>query len=296
VPLQVERPEPEQLALFPLDPERPEPASRPQPEAARPAEQYQVEAEQRAAQPVLEQVEQEVSEPAERVRWWQRWAAQLGWGRQPEPEVEPVVERPMQDAEREQQVEAEPAQASYTPALPQPEQAAEPAPEQAGVDPNQPALFDLEPTVTDVVQAQPLRQDTTLEQEDLALTLAEARRQARAAEQLRLQRDAAEQQRRTQQAHRARVERLEAERQRRDAAERDMQRTTDRGREQQVQREQEPQIERVPQRQAPAVTLPRQTPNMADPKHHGMTGGLGWTPPTWGPGGPYPGRGPGLRR
>jgi hypothetical protein len=109
------------------------------------------------------------------------------------------------------------------------------------------ALFDIEATVEDRVQAQSLYQvqqdQERTEDAQLRITLAEARRQAHAADQLHHQRQAAQDTRAAEQARIAAAEMAAADRARRDQAEREAQARQQSQQQEQARQMDQPQIE-----------------------------------------------------
>jgi hypothetical protein len=201
------------------------------------------------------------AEPAERVRWWNRWADRMaGCDR----EVDPGDQEVTRDTERGPAAEDQPEEAATLDAGDRPEQVAdEPEREReqatSQVDEHQLTLVDVEPTVEDRVQAQPLRQAEAdrdrASDAEVEVTLAEARRQARAAELQRQQREAAEQRAAEQREQRRRAA-AEAERERRDQAEREAkERAAEKNRERQAEKEQQRERERERQRDEPQIVL-----------------------------------------
>lgn len=164
------------------------------------------------------------AEPGEPVQWWQQWLDRIvGRGTDQAADVEQH-----QDAELDARAHSSDHQV-----------------ERERVDDDQLSLFEATPTVEDVVQAQPLRETDSPQDDELRATLAEARRAARAAGLLRQQRDAADAVRAEHRAHTARQQQTEADRARRDQAELDAAREPVREAAATTERAREPSIEMV---------------------------------------------------
>jgi hypothetical protein len=237
--------EAEQQELFRIADERevgpdPERAAEPAAEHERDqAEREQLAVDVEPEQPAFD------AEPVEHVRWWQGWADRItGRPAEPAPAVEP-------------EPAPAPAPAPVEPAVTADSPDVDREPQQPEVDPDQGKLFDIEPTVSDRVAAQPVRHaevDQAAEDGELRVTLAEARRSARAVELLREQRDAAEAAKAEERRRDAEADRAEADRERRDQAERDAEKAAERERTPEAKPDEpahervadEPQIELVP--------------------------------------------------
>lgn len=221
---------PEQLAFFEVagehevgpDPERPAELGTEQDQARDVAEPV-ANVEPEPERPEIE------AEPVEHVRWWQRWADRLtGRDQQPEPTEEAGAEASVQEQpdQADERLVREPVSTPANDMAPAVDRA---------MDENQLELFPAEPSVEDRVQAQPLRQADLerekAEQDELRVTLAEARRQAQAAELLRQQREETAPERAERRREEAVAAEVEADRERRDQAEREADRTADTTRE-----------------------------------------------------------------
>jgi AAA domain-containing protein len=203
------------------------------------------------------------AEPAERVRWSNRWADRMAGRHRGADVVDHEVDHDVEQVEKATATGPEVDRDTNRERQAEKDQQREPERAEPEVDENQLVLVDVQPTVEDRVQAQPLRQaEVPAEQQrypaddpDVEVTLAEARRQARAAELQRQQRETAEQRAAEQREQQRRAE-AEAERERRDQAERDAkERAAEKDRERQAEKDQQREQERERRREEPQVEL-----------------------------------------